>query len=194
MHAGAVHQTTTFTSADRYPAIFDLAAVLRPDASRILSFGCSTGEELLTLRQRFAGAEIVGVELNPRCRALAKRRVAADARIRVIPPKALTGSFDIICAMAVFQREPHKITELDVNDLTAIYPFAHFEATLGDLVGRLRSGGLLCIDNAQYRVEDSPSAKTLTPVSKSPAMHCAYFGPDGHRLRKVRASTIFQKR
>ena len=193
VHAGSVHQTSTFTAFDRYSAIFDQAAAIRPSAARVLSFGCSTGEELLSLRKRFTQAEIVGVELNPRCRAIAKSRVAPDLRISVIAPKGLTGYFDVICAMAVFQRDPHRIAEMDVDDLTEIYSFKRFETQLGVLVGCLRYDGILCVDNAQYRVEDSASADLLKPVAKSPTMRCMLFGPEGRKLQDAVANTIFRK-
>src|SRR5689334_25213789 len=95
VHAGEVHQTTPETAEDRYPELFNLAADLGPEAARVLSFGCSTGEELVSLRRRFRKADIVGVEINPRSRAVAARRVAADARSAVISPKALDGRFDV---------------------------------------------------------------------------------------------------
>ena len=193
VHRGSIHQTTTFTAVDRYSAIFDLAAAIRPSATRVLSFGCSTGEELLSLRKRFIEAEIVGVELNPRCRAIAKRRVAADSRISVIAPKDLEGSFDVICAMAVFQREPHKIAEMGVEDLTGFYPFKRFETTLRALVGRLDINGIFSIDNAQYRVEDSSVADVLKPVAKAPVMRCMLFGPNGRKLQSAAATTVFRK-
>jgi len=45
-HGRDVHQTTPETAEDRYPELFDLLAELAPTVKRILSFGCSTGEEL----------------------------------------------------------------------------------------------------------------------------------------------------
>ena len=70
LHGSRVHQTSPDTSEDRYPVLFDLASKLAPDAERILSFGCSTGEELQAIRRRFPDAEIVGAEINPRSRKI----------------------------------------------------------------------------------------------------------------------------
>ena len=55
------------TKPDRHPAIF---AFVRERLStnaipRLMSFGCSTGEEAFTLRRYFPQAEIVGVDINP---------------------------------------------------------------------------------------------------------------------------------
>ena len=193
VHAGEVHQTTPQTSEERYPELFDLAATLAPDAKRVLSFGCSTGEELISLRRRFSKAEIVGAEINPRSRAIAVRRVSADTRSAVIPPKALDGTFDVIFALSVFQREPHKIAEMELEDLSEFYPFARFDEGIRQLVEMLRPNGLLCVINAQYRVEDSSVSDLLEPVAASPSMDSIMFGPDGRRLDRPIARTIFRR-
>jgi len=192
-YAGEVHQTTPHTGEERYPALFDLAASLVPDARRILSFGCSTGEELVSLRWRFPQTEIVGAEINSRSRAIARRRVSADLRSTVIPPDALDGNFDAIFALSVFQREPHKVAETELDDLSGFYPFARFDHGLNELVAMLRPNGLLCIVNAQYRVEDSSAGDRLEPVSRSPLMESIMFGPDGRRLDRPIARTMFWK-
>ena len=193
LHGRQTHQTTPQTAPNRYPELFDLAASLAPDAVRVLSFGCSTGEELVALRHRFTDAEIVGAEINPRSRKLARGLVHTDPHTTVVPSKALAGTFDLIFALAVLQREPHKIAEMGVEDLSPFYPFARFDDLVTQLVGMLREGGLLCVINAQYRVEDSSAAKELQPLLDSPAMDPIIFGPDGRRLEKPVARTIFRK-
>jgi SAM-dependent methyltransferase len=193
-HAGEVHQTSPDTAEERYPELFDLAARLRPDAARILSFGCSTGEELVALRRRFSEAEIVGAEINPRSRRIARRRVQLDRRISLVPPQAIDGTFDAIFALAVLQREPHKIAEMQVEDLSGFYPFSRFDGAITALVRRLRPGGLLCVDNAQYRVEDSSVASQLKPVAGAPLTSGGIFGPDGLGLNAQLATTMFEKR
>lgn len=188
-----VHQTSPDTADERYPELFDLVATLKSDAERVLSFGCSTGEELVSLRRRFPRAQIVGAEINPRSRRLAKRRVAGDPRSSVVEPGAIAGPFDVIFALSVLQREPHKIAEMKVDDLSSYYPFERFDAAVGMLVGNLRRGGLLCVFNAQYRIEDSSAAALLEPVAGAPLMDPVIFGADGWRLSKAEARTIFRK-
>jgi SAM-dependent methyltransferase len=192
VRAGEVHQTTPDTRDERYPALFDLAAVLAPDAKRILSFGCSTGEELVSLRRRFPGAEIVGVEINPRSRRIAAARVSDDPRTAV-RPGAENGIFDAIFALAVLQREPHKIDEMDVSDLTPFYSFEKFDAAVSNLVAMLRPGGLLCVQHAHYRVEDSSAAVELEPIPASPLVEGRLFGRDGRKLEGVSARTMLRK-
>jgi hypothetical protein len=149
INRGEVHQTTPFTCENRYPEIFDLAARLKPDAKRILSFGCSTGEELVALRRRFPGSEIVGSEINPRSRRIARRRLATDRGTSVVEPNMVAGTFDVIFAMAVLQREPHRIVEMGVEDLSAFYPFDRFDSAVRGFAQMLLTGGLLCVANAQ---------------------------------------------
>ena len=65
IHPG-FHQIPNTTALNRYPEIFACAANAAPDTRRILSFGCSTGEECVTLASYFPAAQIVGTDINPR--------------------------------------------------------------------------------------------------------------------------------
>lgn len=181
-HRGQLHQTSGHTEPERYPDLFDLAARKRPDAARVLSFGCSTGEELQAIRRRFAGAEIVGAEINPRSRRIARERMKSDGRASVVAPQEIAGRFDLIFAMAVLQVQPHRVADGGVEDLSAIYPFERFDAEVTRLVELLAPVGLLCVFNAHYRVEDSLAAAQLMAVEESPALDHPIFGRDGKRL------------
>ena len=61
----SVHQTTPLTSMDRYPEIVSTCRAYFADRKnlKILSYGCSTGEEVITLRKYFPLASITGAEL-----------------------------------------------------------------------------------------------------------------------------------
>jgi SAM-dependent methyltransferase len=191
MHRDSVHQSTTYTCEERYPEIFNLAATLAPDAERILSFGCSTGEELIALRRRFPEAQIVGAEINPRSRRIARRRLADDSRTQIV--SSAHGTFDIIFALAVLQREPHKIAEMEIVDLSPHYGHERFDGAVRDLARMLKPGGLFCIANAHYRIEDSSVARQFEPIAASPLMEEPIFGPDGRRLERPTAQTVFRK-
>jgi predicted O-methyltransferase YrrM len=193
-HAREIHQTAPFTWLDRYPELFNMAAALAPEARRILSFGCSTGEELISLRRHFPDADVVGVEINSRSRAIARRKTAADERTTVLAPEEVKDPFDVVFALSVLQRDPKGIAALvEARHLAARYPFARFNQAVRSLTERLRSGGLLCVTNALYRVEDSSVAAELEPVADSPAMERILLGPDGCRLDDAVARTIFRK-
>ena len=188
-HRAALHQPATTTADDRYPALFDAIAARRPAA--LLSFGCSTGEELLALRRRLPLAHIVGVELNPGARRHARRRTAGDPRITVVerlPP----GPFDAVLALAVLQREPHRVIEQGIDDLSSSYPFARFDAGLAALVARLRPGGLLALHHAHYRAEDSSVAVLLTPIVGPPEQLPPLFNRSSRRYEvPVEAASLF---
>lgn len=140
-HRGTLHQVSGHTEPDRYPELFDLAAKLQPEAARILSFGCSTGEEIEAIRRRFPAAEIVGAEINPKSRSAARRRMRNDARAQVVGPHAIQGEFDLIFALAVLQVQPHRVVDAGIDNLSAIYPFERFDRQVSGLAGRLRPGG-----------------------------------------------------
>ena len=123
---------TFLTAVAPGPLEPDLARRLQPEAARILSFGCSTGEELLAIRRRFAAARIVGAEINPRSRRIARRRIERDRRASVVAPDAIAGRFDIVFALAVLQVQPHRVAEAGIADLSPIYPFERFDAQLGE--------------------------------------------------------------
>jgi hypothetical protein len=188
-----VHQTTTDTMEERYPELFDVAAQLGVGAERILSFGCSTGEELAALRRRFPQSLIVGAEINRRARTIARRRTAGDPLTVVMPPSGISGSFDLIFALAVFQREPHRIAESELEDLSCEYPFERFDKAVSALVDRLRPRGLLCVFNAHYRIEDSSAAARLERLGAPLVMEGGLFGPDSRRLPGATGGTVFRK-
>ena len=194
VHRHQIHQTTPYTCNERYPALFDLAAKLAPKATRILSFGCSTGEELVALRRRFPDAELIGAEINPRSRRLAARLLSADGATVVVHPNVIAGPFDFVFALAVLQREPHKVAEMEVDKLTRYYPFERFNSAIRDFAEWLRPGGFLCVFHAQYRVEDSSVARQFKPVPRSPQLHQPLFGPNGRPLAGATAHSIFRKR
>jgi hypothetical protein len=194
VHRRELHQTAPYTWLNRYPALFDLAAQLEPDARRILSFGCSVGEELISLRRRFVHAEIVGAEINPRSRRIARRRVAGDTGATVIAPESITGSFDLVFALSVLQRDPRGLkNEMEPKHLAALYPFARFDAGVRGLVARVCPGGFLIVANSLYRVEDSSAAIELEPVPGSPRMNRVQLTPRGRRLAGAVARTVFRK-
>ena len=191
IHGNQVHQTTTYTCDERYPELFELAAKLAPDAKRILSFGCSTGEELVALRRRFPESHIVGAEINARSRRIARSRFASDDGAEIVT--SARGMFDIIFALAVLQREPHKIAEMEIVDLSPHYPYDRFDRAVRELASMLNPGGVFCIANAHYRIEDSSVAEQFEPIDASPLLEEPIFGPDGRRLDHPVAHTLFRK-
>lgn len=159
-----LHEPATRTRFDAHPDVLRAArAAIAGDAPRLLSFGCSTGEELLTLRAYFPRAEIVGVDINPRCLRAARRRCRADAAIRVQHASApIAGRFDGVFCLAVFDRR--QLRDEATANADTIYPFAVFEGELRRLDALLRRGGVLALDGAGYRFGDTALAPRYDAV------------------------------
>lgn len=154
-----------------------------PDA-RILSFGCSSGEELASLRRLMPTARLVGVEINSRARRLAAQRMRADPLVAVTAHLP-DGPFNAILALAVLQREPQRDADEGIDDLGHSYPFARFDDAVRALVDRLADGGVLAVYNAHYRIEDSSVVDLLSPIAGTPLLD----GPLFDRRSRRYAST-----
>lgn len=187
-----VHQTTAVTWMNRYPKIFASCQQYfgsRPDL-KILSYGCSTGEEVLTLRQYFPSATITGAEINPRSLAVCRTH-PVDDRIRFVHSDRRSirrnGPFDAVFCLAVLQRTPHLVERTGVESLKRIYPFRRFDRQVSELDALLKPGGLLIVHHAHYRLADATAAPWYRPlkgadqeVSTGPK-----FGKDCSRLQEV---------
>ena len=109
------HRGPNRTALDRYP-VFAAAAAAAPDARRILSFGCSSGEECVTLAEYFPKAEIIGADINPVILLQARKHRGDRIRFVYASDRILSGlgGFDAIFCMAVLRSAGH-------------YPFEIFE-------------------------------------------------------------------
>lgn len=200
----ATFQPFPTTAEDRYPALFDaLAERLAPlESACVLSFGCSDGAEVRSLRRWLPGAEIVGIDVNARSIALARRHLdqCPDPRIRFEHAGDTSdfpdGAFDAILAMAVFR---HGVLEAERPDSCAqVLPFARFAQGLAGLDRCLRPGGWMAVWNAHFRFADTPLAPgyeaQALPWSRSAPMELLY-GPDDRRIvGEPYAQVLFRKR
>jgi 2-polyprenyl-3-methyl-5-hydroxy-6-metoxy-1,4-benzoquinol methylase len=155
-------QPYSHTLPDRYPWLFEFAArqLGQRERLRVLSFGCSRGEEVLTLRRYFPGATLRGIDVDPHNIALARTRaphdekmsfaIAADTRAE---PSA---AYDAIFCLAV----------LCLGDLTTrgarrsdpYLRFAQFEEVVSDLARCLKPEGLLFLHTTNFRFSDTSVA------------------------------------
>lgn len=164
-----LHQTTSITFMNRYPYIFSACRDYfngKQDL-KILSFGCSTGEEVLTLRNYFPTAHIVGAEINKHSLKIC-RTLPVDDKITFVYSKPVEiqkyGQYDAIFCMAVLQREPHVIAAKGISSLKKTYPFEKFEQKIIELDELLYPQGLMVIHYTQYSLLDTTVAskyKTL---------------------------------
>lgn len=147
------HQKSNFTEFNRYPLIFqNCKRLICKKRIKILSFCCSTCEEILTLKKiYFPMSEIYGVDIDEE--NLKKCASKIDSKFIINYENFLQDKkeFDIIFAMSCFCRWDD--TE-KVNDSTSIYPFSNFESGVNLLDSKLRKNGYLVIYNSNYIFED----------------------------------------
>ena len=186
------------TSEDRYPELFDalaarLAGVAQP---RILSFGCSSGEEVRALRMRMPQARIVGIDLNRLM--IAKARAAdpahaGDYRCDGAPQPG--ECFDAVLALAVFRHGELEAQRPD--SCTAILPFARFEQGLALLDAHLVPGGWLALYNQHFRLADTALAASYVADPLRLTGHeplTLLYGPDDRRIDGAcEVSALFRK-
>ena len=152
------------TLPDRYPILFAFAREkLGADPEvRVLSFGCSTGEEVFALRRYLPMATIKGIDINRRNIAI------CNARLRSSPDPAIVfevagstrkekiGFYDAIFCLAVLRHGDLGAFASDRCD--HIIRFADFEHMVGDFSRCLRPGGLLFIAHSNFRFSDTMAA------------------------------------
>jgi len=122
---------------------------------KILSFGCSTGEELHSIKKYISSADIVGVDINQRAIRIAKKRNPGGAfRYFHSLDNAwkVEAHYDCIFALAVFQKTEHR----DPNRKTALdsFTFNKFEEMVVQLDSMLKKKGLLIIEHSDYAFQD----------------------------------------
>ena len=165
----SVHQLVTFTATNRYPLIFQKCAEYFVETNisdpKILSFGCSTGEEVFTLGKYLPHATIIGVDTNSWCiRECVKANQNSNYSFfnRNSASFEHSGDFDAIFCMAVFQRSENR-TSKD-NRIARGHTFSQFESEIKVLDGKLKVGGLFIIDHADFSFADTACAYSYKPL------------------------------
>jgi SAM-dependent methyltransferase len=187
-----VFQVSGDTAVDRYPRIFQFARdALGEDApARLLSFGCSTGEEVFTLRRYFPLAKIDGIDINPyrirACRERLRRERDDGLSFTVAGSTAhlSDGSYDAIFCLAALRHGG--LQEGPAPRCDHLIRFADFSALVGDFTRCLKPGGLLSIAHSNFRFCDTAAATAFETV-----LHAApgrtdpqtpLYGPDNRLL------------
>jgi trans-aconitate methyltransferase len=191
------------TFADRYPRIFDFVASQLPEGrpARILSFGCSTGEEVFTLRRRFPAAAVRGLDINPGAIAVCRRRLArqpdplASFAVAGSSEAEPSGGYDAIFCMAVLR--DGRLTQADLTCSHRLR-FADFARVVQDFHRCLRPGGLLAVRHCNFRVCDAPAGAGFEPVLSLPVRRpgaTPVYGPNERLMPGAGyAELVFRKR
>lgn len=189
------------TQEDRYPELFQSIRQVLADIpqTRLLSFGCSTGEEVFSLARYFLQAHIRGVDIDAgriaQCQAR-WRREGREPRLSfacagdvALEPSA---SYDLVMAMAVFR---HGALGESPADCSAWIRFDDFDRVLGDLARILKPGGLLVIRHANFRFGDTRVAGMFECMRGEAALGSPVYGRDDRLLPGVTGDDgIYRKR
>ena len=188
-HPGQMLQPEATTGVGRYPEILgfvakEMAKIERP---RLLSWGCSTGAELLALHAAVPHAQIVGVDINPRSLALAARAIEGIPGITLVQsgdPAELAGqSFDAVLCLAVLRHA--RLEEERPLTSSAILPFAQAERFVEALCALVRPGGLVALWNVHFRLVDmkvAPDFPAVLELGKGAMANQPLYGSDDRRL------------
>lgn len=193
------------TSPDRYPELFAFARSQVGDGPevRLLSFGCSRGDEVASLRHYFSTATIKGIDISRgnvrECRR--RRDLTNDPRItfaRAGDARAEPLShYDAIFCMAVFRHGG--LTGRANKSCADLINFEAFERTVSELSQCLKPGGLLVIEHSNFRFSDSVTSRAFDCIkSRARAGQeqdaTPLFGPDNSALPPPEEiGTVFRK-
>ena len=180
-------QPFNHTLADRYPWLFSFVRERLGDGpdTRLLSFGCSTGLEAISLRGYFAGATIKGLDIAPKNIAQCRRHGRSDITFAVAGTTEGEGSesYDAIFCLAVLCNGNLTVTQAERCD--PILYFDTFERMVTDFARCLKPGGLLCLVTSNFRFCDTAVAADFEPVLHiDPALMAPdpQYGRDNRRI------------
>lgn len=168
----SLHLTCNYTKMDRYPEIFTLVRKHFETQGRaddenlkILSFGCSTGEEAFTLRSYFPKADILGVDISE-WNLKEARKKNKDPKIRFLFSDDETlrenGPFDAIFCMAVLLRIAHRMEPAESS--ADEYPIDKFVEQITEIDSHVAEGGTLTVCHTNYHLRDTPIYARYEPL------------------------------
>jgi 2-polyprenyl-3-methyl-5-hydroxy-6-metoxy-1,4-benzoquinol methylase len=198
----AAFQPFNDTQFDRYPQIFAFvqSALGRESAIDILSYGCSTGDEVFSLRRYFPRAVIKGIDINPANIAVCRRRLnkSPDANISFNTARCTaaepSGSYDAIFCMAVLRHG--RLGLPGVIRCDHLIRFEDFAHAVADFERCLKPGGLLVIRHSNFRLCDAAVGQAFETILQLPHnSKTPLFGPDNRLLpEQTYPDTVFRKK
>jgi SAM-dependent methyltransferase len=197
-------QPYNHTLPDRYPWLFRFAAEqLRGEKRvRLLSFGCSRGEEVFALRRYFPDATITGIDIDPQNIAIceARTRTGKWADITFVTAATSEGeqaeSYDAIFCLAVLCHGD--LTTFGAQRSDPLLRFDDFERTVEDLARCLKNEGLLLLLTTNFRFCDTATARDFDVVLEADREQLApdvIFDRDNRLMKGERYCAVaFRKR
>jgi Methyltransferase domain len=195
-------QPWPFTRADRHPEFFVFIQRCFADTAnpRLLSFGCSTGEEVFTLAEMLPHADVDGIDINPVCVAKARRKTGKGMRLRVAfycrdTIANAAEKYDAIFCLSVLRHA--RLDDERPEHCTEVMPFTRFERVVRDADFALKRGGFLIIWGSNFRFADTPymARYDLVPISQKKPERGAFYGRDDRLLAIGQIDQwVFQKR
>jgi SAM-dependent methyltransferase len=147
------------TLPDRYPWLFDFAAAALNGAPspRLLSFGCSRGDEVFSLERRLPDAVIKGVDIDPANIGTCNERAEGRDRLTFEAGSNSRGEpgdyYDAVFCLAVLCHGD--LTVRRARRSEPLMRFADFERTVVDLARCVKPGGLLFLHTTNFRFCDT---------------------------------------
>ena len=160
-------QPYNYTLPDRYPWLFTFAAgeIGQRDPLSLLSFGCSSGDEVFSLASYFPRAHVRGIEIDPRNVAVCRSRTRSH-RVSFAQGATTAGepssAYDAIFCLAVLC-----LADLTTSGAERCDPylrFVDFERVVVDFARCLKSGGLLLLHTTNFRFADTAVASSFDVV------------------------------
>jgi SAM-dependent methyltransferase len=189
------------TWPDRYPEIFAFTrdSLGAQGKHRILSFGCSNGDEVFTLRRYFPNARIRGVDINPGVIAFCNKRLEAapDPDIGFATAGDTSGepdeAYDLIFCMAVIREG--QLDRRGLERCDKFLDFADYARAIAGFERCLRPGGLLSVRHANFRLHDTPSSLRFETIFRFPVPRFnPIYGPDNRLMPGVEdEDAVFRK-
>lgn len=194
------HQFSNATETDRYPDLFNIAKEYFKEIEKpkLLSFGCSTGEEIASIARYVPHAELTGTDINPWCIKKADEKYGSENRRFV---HSLSEDFtqlrdlDAVFCLAVFQ---HPANRHEKDRKESAMPFEKFENQLKVLDKKLKPGGLIFLDHCDFNFMETslmPHYSILNAPSNPKVRERPLFNKDNRKIAEVsKCFRVFQKK
>jgi hypothetical protein len=144
---------------DRYPKIFNFLSENYQDSLKILSFGCSSGEECFSLRKYFLKSKIFGVDANDE---ILKEAIKNNNDNNIYFDNSIMNieSVDMIFAMSVFCKHPESFDLLK----NTVYNFKDYNEEVKKLDSKLNKNGIFINYNSNYFFSDTDVYYKYSPI------------------------------